>query len=528
MTTLIYNGQLFAPHHPGASAAAIQDGQFIAIGSDSDILESFPIPEKKINLQGRTIWPGLCDSHIHLKHLALSMANVDCETPTLAECLQRVKKAAARSPKGAWLRGHGWNQNLWSGQFGTAEQLDQITNDKPAYLTAKSLHAGWANTKALTLARIDASTPDPPGGEIQRFASGKPTGILFEKAMQLVEAASPQPNTDTLSQMIQNLLPKLWETGLVAVHDFDGNDCWKALKYLSANQDLKLRVHKSIPVDWFEDYIQKGLATHDGTAWLSIGAVKCFADGALGPQTAAMLTPYEGSHQKGKLLLSEEEIFDIGQQCVRNHLALSIHAIGDLANRTVLNAFSRLRDFEKENALPPLPHRIEHVQILHPDDLKRLKELAIIASVQPVHAPSDMVMAEAQLGERAPYAYAYGSMLRSGIQLIFGSDAPVESFNPFLGLHAAVTRQRVDGLPNKDGWYPAEKIPLREALFSFTKHPADVIQQGQRLGKIEIGYRADFIILPDNPFNLQPAALWSIKPQATFINGTCVYQNINL
>jgi hypothetical protein len=345
--------------------------------------------------------------------------------------------------------------------------------------------------------------------------------------MYLVESIMPQPDTPTLSSMIQNLLPRLWETGLVAVHDFDGKDCWNALRQMSVHQGLNLRVHKNIPFDAVEDFIQEGLTTDDGTDWLSMGAVKCFADGALGPKTAAMLAPYEGSQQTGKLLLSEEEIFDIGRHCAEHKLALSIHAIGDLANRTVLKAFSRLRDFEKAYNLKPLPHRIEHVQIIQPHDLKLLKSLDIIASVQPIHAPSDMIMAETHLGNRAHYAYAYGTMLRSGIKLISGSDAPVESFNPFRGLHAAVTRQRVNGSPGKDGWHPVEKIPLKQALFSFTQQPANIIQRRQSSGQIKIGYHADFIILPEDPFSISPDNLWSIKPLATFIEGTAVYQNID-
>ncbi len=233
----------------------------------------------------------------------------------------------------------------------------------------------------------------------------------------------------------------------MGVHDFDGMDCWHALQELQQENKLNFRVRKGIPFDHLDAFIDAGLRSDYGDEYLQVGSVKLFSDGALGSQTAAMLAPFEGTNNTGALLLSEDEILAIGKKTSQNGLSLAIHAIGDRANRVVLNAYAKLRDFEREQGLPHYQHRIEHVQIISPEDLPRLAELGIVASVQPVHAPSDMAMADHFLGKRAAFSYAYRSLKATGAEMVFGSDAPVEPVNPFHGLHSAVTRCRLDGSP---------------------------------------------------------------------------------
>jgi predicted amidohydrolase YtcJ len=526
---LLHNANIYAPSHPGATALVISHGRFHAIGSDSEILDSFSHAETIINLDGRTLWPGLTDAHVHLRHLAESMAMVDCETDTLGECLARVKAAAKKLPKEAWLRGHGWNQNRWEDGFGKKEQLDAVCRDNPAYLTAKSLHAGWVNSRALKLAGIDSQIPDPPSGIIQRDAAGQPTGILLESgAMNLIESIIPKPTLETLTAKIKALLPQLWKFGLTGVHDFDGFDCWQVLQNLHQQGSLDIRVRKNIPFDHLNTFINAGLRTDFGDDRLHIGGVKLFSDGALGPQTAAMLEPYEVSGEIGTLLLTEGDIVDIGKRAADNGLALTIHAIGDRANRIVLNAYEKIRAYEQAQGLPHQLHRIEHVQIIHPRDLPRLAALGIIASVQPIHAPSDMITADKYLGRRSKDAYAYRSLLKSGATLVFGSDAPVESVNPFYGIHAAVTRRRGDGSPGLDGWHPEERLSLEQAICGFSHTPAVIAHRGKRLGKIADGYKADFLVLNNDPFHMDPQDLWKIKPIATYLSGRCLYASKDL
>lgn len=526
---IFYNGHIFSPEVSGASAVVIDQGVFIALGSDDAILEGFSQRARRINLQGRTLLPGLTDAHVHLRHLADARAMIDCETASLKACLDRVKSAAQHLPENSWVRGHGWNQNRWTMGFGTATLLDAVTANRPAYLTAKSLHAAWANSTALSLAGIDAATPDPPGGTIQRDSRGEPTGILFEAgAMALVEAIIPQPSQDELTAQIKALIPELWQVGLVGVHDFDGIDCWDALQTLYHGDDFHFRVRKNIPYEHVDTFISARLRTDFGDDHLHLGNVKLFADGALGPQTAAMQQPYENSLDRGTLLLSESEIFEIGKHAVNHGIALSVHAIGDLANETVLNAFKKLRQYEQAQDLPKLRHRIEHAQILDAQTLSQFSTLDIIASVQPIHAPSDMDMADKSLGARTRHAYTFRDLLESGATVVFGSDAPVEPINPFEGIHAAVTRRQADGSPGPEGWHPDQRLSLAQAIRGFSETPAQISHRGDRLGKIASGYKADFLILNEDLSTLNPHQLRTLKPAATVIDGVCVFHDPTL
>lgn len=526
---ILHNAQIYAPDSPGATALVIGRGQIIALGSDNDILTGFSKADQVIDLQGKTIWPGLTDAHVHLRYLADSRAMVDCDTQTLEDCLSRIGIAAKKLPQDAWVRGHGWDQNIWLEGFGTAAMLDAVCGGRPAFLTAKSLHLAWANSRALALAGITAETPDPPGGEIQRDQHGNPTGILFEgEATTLVEAIIPKPTIKDLAASFKHLFRDIAKIGLVGLHDFDGFDCWQALQELHETGELKCRVRKNIPFDHLDTFISAGYKTDDGDDWLNIGHVKLFSDGALGPQTGAMLSPYEGSDNLGSLLLTEKDIVEIGKTAGAHGLALAVHAIGDRANRVVLDAFTKLRQYEEAQGLPHYKHRIEHVQVISPEDLTRLAKLDIIASVQPIHAPSDMVMADRQLGSRAAWSYAYQSLAQTGVTLVFGSDAPVESINPFHGIYAAVTRRRLDGSPGPDGWHPKERLSLSQAMTGFSHAPAKISHRGDHLGMIAPGYKADLLILSDDPFTQPLQALGQIKPLATLIESECIYQDAAL
>ncbi len=345
--------------------------------------------------------------------------------------------------------------------------------------------------------------------------------------MRLVSDAVPQPSIDEIAAAIQQAQQILWRMGVTGVHDFDRRDCFAALQTLHAAGDLKLRVLKSLPIDDLEHAIALGLHSGFGDDWLRIGGIKAFADGALGPHTAAMLTPYENEPDNlGMLLIDGEEMFELGQKAVANGLSLAIHAIGDRANHEMLNAFEQLRKFETTLDPPPkLRHRIEHVQLLHPADAHRLAQLNIIASMQPIHATSDMIMADDYWGKRAANAYAWRTQLQQGAKLVFGSDAPVESPNPFWGLHAAVTRQRAGGTPGPQGWYPEQRLNIQEALLAFTQGPAYAAGMEDRLGKLAPGYLADLLVLKEDPFTCDPAALRDIRPRAVMIGGEWVFRD---
>jgi predicted amidohydrolase YtcJ len=476
-------------------------------------------------MDGKTILPGLVDAHVHLQHYGMGLKKVDCETQTLTECIQKVAQRVHDTMPGEWVLGHGWNQNNWDEGFGTASMLDAISPNNPVYLTGKSLHAAWANSLALKYADISASTPDPENGRIVRDEKGHPTGILLEDAMQLVANKIPEPDIEKLVDVLKQAQTELWKLGLTGLHDFDRRSCFSALQLMHSRGELGLRVLKSIPMEDLQYAVGLGLRSGFGDSYLRIGGLKLFADGALGPHTAAMLEPFDDEKDNyGILNLDKEQVFDHGRQAVDNGISMAVHAIGDRANHEVLDGFMQLRNYEKLKGYPRLRHRIEHVQLLHPSDCGRLAELDLIASMQPIHAPSDLIMADRSWGERSAFAYGWRTQLDMGARLAFGSDAPVESPNPFWGIHAAVTRQRADGTPGETGWYHEQRLTVEEALLGFTQGPAYAAGMEEQSGKLRKGFLADLIVLEQNPFECHPSELVHIKPSATMVGGEWVWE----
>jgi len=514
------------------SAIAIRKGRILALGDEllsiqETIASAYPeldFPLELIDLGGCVIIPGLTDAHIHLEHYALGLQKVDCETRTLDECLRRIADRADITPPGEWILGHGWNQNNWAG-FPTAADLERISQKHPIYLTAKSLHASWANTQALNLAGITSETPDPEGGQIAHYPDGSPSGILLEAAMRLVGDIVPRPDEEQVADAILHAMPGLWQLGITGVHDFDRTRCFAALQRLRARGQLKLRVVKSIPLEELPHAAELGLRSGLGDDWLRIGSVKIFMDGALGPRTAAMLQPYEplpgevSSDDRGMLMLDAEELLEHARLAEKNGISVAVHAIGDRANHEVLNAIAQLEDRR-------LRHRIEHVQLIHDEDAPRLAKLDVIASMQPIHATSDMEMADLHWGGRAALSYAWKTQLDAGAVLVFGSDAPVESPNPWWGIHAAVTRRRHDGSPGPDGWRPEQRLTVIDAILGFTLGPAYAAGMEDRLGKLAPGYLADLLVLDTDPFLCEPDVLKDIRPRATMIGGEWVWDDI--
>lgn len=540
---LLYNARIHTqnPAQPAATAIAIERDRIVAVGGTDELFNRFTRAQPE-NMDGRVILPGLTDAHIHLKAYALGLQKVDCETDTKEECLRRVAERVKRVKPGEWILGHGWNQNTWlpspSGRgaggegesgvsgFPHASDLDAIAPNNPVYLTAKSLHAGWVNTAAMRLADIIAQTPDPPHGQVQRDAHGNPTGILLETAMALAAHVIPDPSEAEIADAMEKAQSILWRMGLTGVHDFDRRDSFMALQMLHAQGRLKLRVLKNLPVELLDQAHELGLRGGFGDDMLRIGNVKVFMDGALGPHTAAMFQPYVGEEtNRGILNMDGEELFEHGRKAAGVGLGMTVHAIGDRANHEVLNAYEQLRTYERENRLPALRHRIEHVQVLHPDDTSRLGALNVVASMQPIHAVSDMKMADDFWGERAKLSYAWRTQLDNGARLAFGSDAPVESPNPFWGLHAAITRRRADGSPSADGWYPEQKLTLAEAWEGYTLGPAYAAYMEDRLGRLAPGHLADLIALEKDPFACDPDELLSMQSSATMVAGEWVYRS---
>lgn len=496
--------------HPVASVLVIERGSVLAVGGP-ELLESFPQSARQ-DMGGRTILPGLTDAHMHFKKYALALQKLDLTGRTSADCQHMILARVAVARPGEWILGHGW--------VGDQPLFATLGGDNPVYLTARSLHAGWANAAALRLAGIGPGTPDPQDGRIGRDETGQPNGLLLEGAVALVEKALPALTPETVAAAMEAAQPLLWKLGLTGLHDFDGRASFMALQSLDLRGRLKLRVLKSIPVALLPEAHALGLRSGFGSERLRIGSVKVFMDGTLGQRTAAMLQPYlNEAGNRGMLNVDGETLAEHGRTVADAGLSVAVHAIGDRAVHEALNGFEQVRVYERQQRLPALRHRIEHVQLVHSDDAARLAKLGVIASMQPIHAISDMQMADLYWGERANLAYGWRTQADHGATLAFGSDAPVESPNPFWGIHAAVTRRRFDGAPGPDGWYPSQRLSLLEALQGYTTGAAYAAGLEDQLGRLAPGYHADLIVLEQDPFACPPDVLQSLSASATMLAG---------
>jgi predicted amidohydrolase YtcJ len=420
---------------------------------------------------------------------------------------------------GQWLKGRGWNKNLWGGGFPDKTILDKIT-DNPVALDSKDWHILWVNSAALRYCKINRDTPDPPGGVIERDETGEPTGILKEKAAKIVydlmPPVPPPEKTDSLLAAQKRLL----KLGIAGVGDFDTRPAFVSeLLELDKEGKLKLRVCKMIHENDLDEAIHSGIRTGKGSEHLRFGYLKLFSDGALGSQTALMFEPYDGSeYNYGVETLTQTQMEDYVSRAVKNRISVAIHAIGDRANFQSIKALGRhTKSFSKSNLIP----RIEHAQILRDKDLGLFKKFGVTASVQPIHAASDRDVADNYWGTRARYAYAFRSLMDSSVSLAFGSDAPIENADPIAGIHAAATRKRVDD--DRPPWYPEEKIPVTKAIEAYTINSARVNCFDDIGGSIEIGKRADFAVLSDDIVRIRPGDIYRAKTIATIIDGEFVY-----
>jgi len=527
-TLLLFNGVVHTmePRAPLASAVAIRDGHFLYVGEEAGARVALVGAEgvQEMDLGGRCVLPGLTDSHLHFMWYAQSLHGVDVETATLAEALGRVRASAGEAKPGAWIIGSGWNHNVWgSGAFPDKFSLDRAAPGNPVMLEAKNGHALWVNSMALEKAGIGLDTTDPQGGKIVHGGDGMPSGVLLDKAMRLVHAIVPRPSAGELAQMMRRAQAEAHRRGLTGIHDFDATLAFEAFQELDGAGQLSLRVVKGIPHEALGQAIELGLRSGFGDDMLRVGPVKMFADGALGSQTAWMLAPYEGTWSTGIPVVSEDELFGEVLRANQAGLACAVHAIGDAACHVVLNAYERAR-----SSLPAkraMRNRVEHAQLLHPDDVCRFAQLSIIASMQPLHATSDMLIAERYWGERCETAYAWKSLLDSGARLAFGSDCPVEVPEPILGIHAAVTRRRRDGSPGPEGWRPSQRLSVEQAVHGYTLGAAYAAGQEALLGSVVPGKLADLTIVDRDIFEVPLQDILGTVVSATVVGGQVVYKD---
>ncbi|MDP9013211.1 MAG: amidohydrolase [Pseudomonadota bacterium] len=507
------------------SGLAFDGGKVLVAGDAATLQGRYPAADV-IDGQGKTLLPGLIDAHGHVLDLGFEGVRIQLFGSTsLHDAQIKILSFAKAHPDAPWLLGGGWNQVQWKlGRFPTAQELDIEVPDRPAVLDRIDGHAKWLNSKALLVAGITRDTPDPVGGRIEHDADGTPSGVLVDKAMDLIDHLTPPPSDSERRAALRSALSHMNSVGLTSAGDAGVPAKTIALyRELADQRLLTVRIYAMVG-DIGEDFAALSAAgplIAYGDDRLTVRSVKLFADGALGSRGAALLAPYSDKpDQRGLLFMSNAEMQSKMETALRAGYQVNVHAIGDAANRQVLDSFEAAY---KNVGGRQLRNRIEHAQVVALVDIPRFKRLDLIASMQPTHATSDMNMAESRIGaQRLKGAYAWRTFLDQGTRIAGGSDFPVEEDNPFFGLYSAVTRRDHQGQP-QGGWHPEQSMSRVEAFRAFTMDAAYAQHMENTIGSLEPGKWADFILV-DGDYFLEPAPqIWKTKVLQTWVAGTRVY-----
>jgi predicted amidohydrolase YtcJ len=517
------------PGLPAATALAVRGDRVVYVGDEAGLKEWIGPGTRVVDGEDMYVYPGLVDAHAHLYSLGRMLANIQLRgTVSLDETLARVREGMTQVPADAWILGRGWDQNDWPEMvYPTVQDLDAVVGERPAHLTRVDGHAAWVSSAVLRLAGITRETPDPEGGRILRDENGDATGILIDNAIDLAVAVRPKPTREELRQRILLAQDACLAVGLTGMHDMGtSSEELAVLRELDRQGALRLRVYSALEdnAELWSRELPAGPHRAAAGKRLTVRAVKLYADGALGSRGAALFEDYSDEPGNRGLFLTPPDSLQVrARRAAEAGYQVCIHAIGDRGNRVALDALAPMIEwagYQEENSVARDPrHRVEHVQILNLDDLPRFKELGIIASMQPTHCTSDMPWAPDRLGgDRIRGGYAWRDLLESGAVLAFGSDFPIESHDPRLGLYAAVTRQTTDGKP-EGGWSPGQRLTMEEAITAFTWAAAYCAHQEDSLGRLAIGRTADMTILDRRLEAGSPQSILEAQVRATIVDG---------
>lgn len=511
------------PAQPEVQALAVCGDRIVAAGTDAEIAPLAGPGTRRVDLGGGFVTPGFHDAHTHQLQTGLARSGLDLSgTGSLAEFQQRVREYAATLAEGEWILGACWDHTLWPGQeFPTRHDLDACTGGRPAYLRRLDVHAAVANTAALRAAGVTRSTEPPPGGRIGREADGEPDGMFFEDAQRLIACHLPPLSPAQRRRALTLAMREALRCGITSVQDYSGWETLLAYEQMRSAGELAIRV-----TEWlnFKEPLPTLIAQRahcrPEDPWLRTGLLKAFLDGSLGSRTAALLAPYsDDPDSRGLPQYEPAELHAMAVERVRAGFQLGFHAIGDLAARMALDAFAAAAAAAPQARKR---HRIEHLQVLAPEDVPRLRELGVVASVQPSHLLDDARWAQDRLGsQRLACAYPWGSLLRQGVPLALGSDCPVASMDPRVGIYAAVARTSLDGkqlIPPM-----AEAISLEEALAAYTWGGAYAAFQEKELGSLMPDRFADFVVFAGDLRNIPPAAYLDATILSTVVGGRIMY-----
>ena len=511
---------------PLVEAFAVRGNRIVFTGSAREAATLKGAATRVVDAGGRTVIPGMVDAHAHFAGLAQTLRAVDLVgTKSVTEVIARVQAKAATLPKGTWITGRGWDQNAWGDtRFPTHDALSAAVPDHPVLLTRVDGHANFVNAAAMKLAGVTAATKDPSGGKIQRDANGAPTGVFIDNAQRLVGSKVPELTRDEMRAALKDAIARMHSLGLVGMHDAGASRAnIELFEDMAQKRELDLRLYVMIGdnAEALKHYFQVGprSALYDGQVW--VRAVKLYADGAMGSRGAALLEPYsDDPNNTGLLLSAPSHIEEVARQGLAAGFQINTHAIGDRGNRVVLDAYDKALA-----ATPRADHRfrVEHAQILHQDDIPRFAQMGVIPSMQASHQTSDMYWIGKRLGPTRLYgAYAWQSLLNTGVIIPNGSDFPVEEVNPLISFHASIARQDARDWP-AGGWYAEQKMSREDALRSMTLWAAYAGFQEKELGSITPGKYADFVVLDQDIMRVPAEMVLKTRVLSTWVGGKRVY-----
>jgi len=526
----LINGKIFTMEEKNlfVEGIAVKDGKILAIGSNEKIKKFISPSTKVLDVKGKLVVPGFIDAHCHFASGGRSLTTLTFRGVNSIEKIQEMVAAKIKElPEGAPIFGSQYDHTLFPGEkWPTKEDLDKVSSNNPIIIRRVDGHSVWINSLALKQSGINKETKDPFGGEIKKDPkTGKPTGILKETAMDLIKIKSPQIQS-TPEEDIKRALKHATELGLTGIHTASSLQEVEIYKKLNQEEKLTLRVYAWLAVNEIDEYLKKGIKQGQGNYMVKFGFLKFFIDGTLGSGTALLFEPFSDEPDKtGLSLYEEEKFYDLVEKAHMNGFQIGVHAIGDKGVNWVLNAVEKA---QKKHGKKGLRHRIEHAQIIIPTDIKRFKELGVIASMQPTHCTTDMRFCEQRIGkERSKGAYIWRTLLDNGAKLAFGTDWPVEPLDPMRGLYSCVTRKNIEFDFPEGGWFPEQKLSMAEAIKYYTLGSAYASFEENTKGSLKVGKLADMTVLSKDLFTIEPKEILTTKVLYTILGGKIVYQKAN-
>jgi len=522
---ILLNGKVYTLNRslPQAQALAVKDSKIIAVGKNEEIKHLENKGFEVIDLKGKTVLPGFVDCHTHFLYFASTLDTLDIRTVKTLESLKsRIKEKLRNLKKGELLFVKGWDKNIFKDQsIFNKKTLDQISNENPIAVFSKDQHTFWVNSQTLRLNQVTQRINSYPEKQIEKEPETRElSGIIRENACDLILELIKKSDRKKVKKRFKDAVKIAHQNGLVGIHEMGFEDGLHHYQTLLLENKLNLRVYSTIPRSQLDLAESLGLKAGFGNQYLRFGGVKLYTDGSLGSQTALTFKPYIGSKENfGIEALTEKELSSLVRKANNRGINLIIHAIGDRAVHQALNALEK-------SGKQSLRNRIEHIQLIQPRDLKRFAQLNVIASVQPIHATSDIEIAEKYWGKRCKMAYPYNSLLKNKARLVFGSDMPIESLNPLKGIYAAVTRKREK--EKKGSWYPKERVSVYDAVYAYTLGAAYASHEESIRGSIQVGKLADLVILSGDIFRISPDKIPQIQVLTTIFDGKIVHAKESL